>query len=97
MLNIFYYIACLPSYLVFILQARRNCRMREDFLAWCDKYKRFIIGKSMYGSFVYLMGRFPEYRAVLYWRMSFMPRHILGLILRPRYVKLSSPHAIGGG
>ena len=90
-----YTILSFPAWIVFTMFFNRLPLMREDFEAWCLRYK--LTNLTLHTSFVYLMRWYPEYRYVFYYRLPFYYRHVLNVFLRRRQLKMSGLHVGGGG
>lgn len=79
---ILYTIICFPSWMAFCQYSRKNELIVEDFNRWCKEFKR-LSNCSEFSAFRTMMTEYPEYRFQLYYRLPFLTRHLLTILLRP--------------
>lgn len=93
-LDYLYMLLCVPSYILFRIIARKDERIREDFIVNRKFHSKSHMNE--YVAFCYMMQRLPEYRFVLYNRMSVFAGFILGIFLPKRRIYFNIRNLLGG-
>lgn len=96
-MKVLYSILCFPAWIAFCIYSRKNHLIIEDFDRWRDSFRR-LGACSRYTAFRLMMSSYPEYRYQFYYRLPFVIRHLLNIILRRcnnLYIDMPSV-AVGG-
>lgn len=80
-LRIFYSALCFPAWICFRHYGKKNYLVEEDFERWRKEFSR-LRQCTRFVAFRIMMTSYPEYRYQLYYRLPFILRHFLNLILR---------------
>ena len=80
-LKIIYSVLCFPAWICFRHYGKKNFLIEEDFERWRKEFSR-LRQCTRFIAFRIMMTSYPEYRYQLYYRLPFILRHFLNLILR---------------